>query len=202
MHEDRLHISSFRPPMPYRIDRGVRDRPPECSVAREEQVRSGGSSYPDFFSASTTAPVFLLPSPHSILHCAESSSRDLAGQRLRGNDVHGLATEEIAHFGLRQHLLEQVVHLVDLGEPLQDRDEPLVLPDGRYPPHDVVVEKVLAGPGVTANSSGPRVDQDRPQLANLGVTGLSYRRYLTQEAIATRVSLGNGWWPGRGLLNL
>ena len=69
--------------------------------------------------------------------------RKLLRQLVVGDDVHGLGDEEVARLLLGQDLGEEVAHLMDLGEPLQDRDELPVLPLGDLEIDDVVVEEVL-----------------------------------------------------------
>jgi hypothetical protein len=65
---------------------------------------------------------------------------------------------------LLQDCLEELPNLVNLGEPLEDGDESLVLPASGFRFDYVVVEKVLAGPRRNREElRAGRVDQNRPQ---------------------------------------
>ncbi len=76
--------------------------------------------------------------------------------------------QQIANVGSRRDVRQQVAHLVDGGEPLQDRHEPAVLPLRRVEVDDVVVEKVLARPGRHGEQLGARgVYQYGAQAADL-----------------------------------
>ena len=94
---------------------------------------------------------------------------ELLGEIVGGDDVHGLADEEIPGLGLRQDLGEQIAHLVHLGEPAEHGDELPVLALGDLEIDDVVVEKVLPVPGRDRLQLGAGgVHQDGLQGADLG----------------------------------
>ena len=169
--EQRLDEQFFRPadPVPHRADDGVlADH--DADVAREEQIGKRRQRKPGLVQGAGDGPGLLERALH---HDADElvggELRQLLRQGVGRDDFEGAGHQELAYVNARDELRQECTHLVHLGEALEHRDEPAVLPLGQLQVDDVVVQVV----GAVARRDREQlrtggVDQHGPQRADLG----------------------------------
>ena len=170
VREQRLHDDRFRPP-----DR-VAHRPDEnvivgddAAVAREEHVRQRRQHVAVLVERLRDRSRWLVAALDEHSHERGGIElADVARQRLRRDDVHRLADQQVARFGVGEDVGEQRPDLVHRGEALEDGDEPPVLALSGLGLDDVVVQVV----GAVRRGNGEqfrtgRVDENAAQAADL-----------------------------------
>ena len=159
MAENRLHDDRLGPAdrVAHRADEDV-VAGDHAAVAREKQIRQRRQDVRALIERPGQRTGRLFPALDEHFHEAVGIElADVAGQRLRRHDVHRLADQQLAGVGVGENVGEEIADLIDGREPLEDRDEALVLLAGRLAVDDVVVEVLDA----VARSHGIELDSRR-----------------------------------------
>ena len=118
---------------------------------------------------------------------------DVARQRLRRDDVHRLANQQVARLGVGEDVGEERADLVDGREPLEDGDEAPVLALRGLGLDDVVVEVVRAVRRRDGEQLRPRrMHDDAAQTAD-------FRRHMGGHAAKLTLASTAGAARGRPL---